>query len=70
MSTAIADNVGSGLDAIISYALTFLVVIILYKNYKMYQKYKKAKYVHFALIFAMVRLCIISSEGRMSQIYC
>lgn len=24
---------------------------------------------YFALIFAMVRLCIISSEGRMSQIY-
>ena len=69
VSNDIAGDVGSGLDAIVSYALTFLVIIILYKNYKMYQKSKKAKYMYFALIFAMVRLCIISSEGRMSQIY-
>ncbi len=69
VSSAIAGDVGSGLDAIISYALTFLVIIILYRNYKMYQKSKKAKYMYFALIFAMIRLCIISSEGRMSQIY-
>ncbi len=62
-------NEGVTIDAIIMYGLTFLVIVILYFCYKNYHKYKNRKYVYYALLCAGLRLCILTSEGRMAQIY-
>jgi len=62
-------NEGSAIDAIIAYGLTFLVILILYYSYKRYVVYKNKRYMYLALLCAAIRLCLISSEGRMTQIY-
>lgn len=69
LSTAIAEDTGSVINAIISYALTFCVILILFFSYRKYEQTKKRRYVYYALICALLRLCLLSSEGRMSQIY-
>lgn len=60
---------GSVIDEIISYGLTFIVILILYNAYKKYQKTNKKRYVYMALACVAFRICLISSEGRLSIIY-
>ncbi|AEV29459.1 hypothetical protein SpiGrapes_1656 [Sphaerochaeta pleomorpha str. Grapes] len=70
-SLRLAGEIGDNpiISAIISFGLMFLVILIFYKSYICYQKTAQKKYVYFALFCALIRLCLISSEGRLSQVY-
>lgn len=64
-----ASTDGSVISAIIDYGLTFFIIIFLYCCFKKYRSSRKKRYAYYALLCAVVRICLISSEGRMSQIY-
>lgn len=68
-SETVIEDTGSVTGAIISYSLTFFVILVLFLCYEKYRKTLQKKYVYYALICALLRLCFISSEGRMSQVY-
>ena len=68
LSTSIGHE-GNVLGAIIDYGLTILVILLLYYCYKNYIKSCCFRYVLFGLTVASIRLSLISSEGRMSQLY-
>ena len=64
-------DTGLIISTLIEYGLNLLVVVILYYNYKKFLETNQKQYMWFALIVALVRLCIISSfsEGRLSIVY-
>ncbi len=67
--SSVADSNSSAISAIIDYGLLFLVVLIIWWCHKKYIDSGKKRYVYYALVCAGIRLCLISSEGRMSQVY-
>lgn len=60
---------GSVISAIIDYGLTFFIIVFLYCCFEKYRTSRKKRYVYCALLCALIRICLISSEGRMSQVY-
>lgn len=62
-------NEGSGSDALINYGLTFLVILIIHNCSVQYQRTEKKRYVYYAMLCAALRLCLISSESRLAQVY-
>ena len=62
-------NAGNALDAIIDYGLIILMVVILYYCYTHYNNKHNKKFFYIALSISLLRMCLLSSEGRMSQIY-
>ena len=60
---------GSAIAAIIDYGLTFVIILFFNWCYKNFRVSRKKRYLYYALLCAIIRLCLISSEGRMSQVY-
>ena len=65
------ETIGMELSAIISFGLTFLVILLLYWNCRKYQKTGKKRYMYYSLLVMIARICIISSnsEGRLAVLY-
>lgn len=57
------------IEAIIGYGLSFIVILLLYYCAKKYIQTYKRIYVYLALGVSLLRLCLISSEGRLSILY-
>lgn len=62
---------GYAVGAIIDYGLTLLVVLLLYFCVRKYTHTGHKRYMHYALLVALGRICIISSssEGRLAILY-
>ncbi len=60
------NNISIIYRTIINYGLTFALINILYITYKKYNLEFNKKNIYICIIICMFRLCIISSEGRLS----
>lgn len=69
LSSSILIRDGSISTSIIDYGLSFFVINYLFWCYKKYRINDEKRYLYLALVGILFRLCLISSEGRMSQIY-
>lgn len=60
---------GNMLSSLVSAAMTFTSLMLIYKCYTLYTKTKKNKYMYYSLLIAGTMLCIIVGERRARQLY-
>lgn len=61
--------VGDILSALISYGITFLLIVLLFFLYQKYLFTAEDRYYRYALYLILIRLMFISSESRLSLVY-